>query len=177
LIVAVFFLDGLTDGQTNGTWRALGFAYAAIFFLGNTLVYVAKTPVQTRKLFYFMAALMLGPYVLFAVDGHGAHSLLEAMFLSPLAVMNTARLNPRYIEYFGLERAAHWKTALRKSAGWVVVSCLLLVIIFHAREPRKLDPGPLSWLETLVLVIPACLTIVMIGIGPSDGTLPTDGAT
>jgi hypothetical protein len=154
-----FFWIGLTDGRSSETWRALGFAYAAIYLLGNTYVYYAKTPVQTIKLFLVSVVLLLGATTLYTLDGHLGAMLFPAMFFSPAAPVFSAQLNPRYNAYFKPIRAAgmcdsdpavfDWKTALRTSAR-NAVPVALLGIINRAIDGRKPPQGFVGWFGLLV---------------------------
>jgi hypothetical protein len=136
LFIPCFWI-GLTDGRISETWRGLGFAYAAIFFLGNTFLYFAEPPVQTIKLLPIAAALTLG-ISLTAVDSHVGGMLYIAMFLSPAVATFSACLNPRYPEYFGPIRDVgmgdiapavfDWKTARRISARLAVPIAFLPII-------------------------------------------------
>jgi hypothetical protein len=169
-VLAWCFWDGLTDRRSDGTWRALGFAYAAIYFLGNTYVYFAKTPIQLRKLFPFMAALMLAPFMILAVDCHVGGGLFPAMFFTPFMVAISADLNPRSPKRLGPERATDMgdsdpavfnrKTALRTSVGQVVCIVFIQFItrIGDSRNPRLDLVGSL---EFSVLMIPVGVTFMM----------------
>jgi hypothetical protein len=164
----------------------LGFAYAVIFFLGNTYVYFATTPVQPRKLFPFMAALMLAPFTILAVDSHTGDMLLPAMFFTPFVVAISAFLNPRSLQRLERESATNmgdsdpavfdWKTELGKFVGQLVWTFLILLILraFDSRQPHQSLAG---WLEVLALVTPVGLTIMMIAFwfGWRDGTRRTHG--
>jgi hypothetical protein len=166
---ALMFWHGLTDGRASGTWRALGFAYAAIFLISNAFLYGAKNPDQTRrKLGSFMIALSLGPLVLLAADNHAGDTLFWAMIWSPLMVMNNATLNPRFLEQLPATRRANpapfvWKTALRQFAGALVLS-FLLVIIVRVCKSGNLDLSLRVWIEVLLLTLPVCLSIMIIAL-------------
>jgi hypothetical protein len=161
------FWIGLTDGRSNGTWRGLGFAYAAIFLLSNTFLYVAKNPDQARKkLGLFMIALFLSPMALYALDSHVGKPLLSAMYFSPVVTMNNALLNPRFLEQYRATRTANpapfvWKTAWRPFASALALSFLIIIIIKICKS-GNLDLSLGVWLKALLVMFPGCLVLMIM---------------